>query len=87
MPRLEPAHHLFVALGKNLFGKHWQRKFARITGLSRSYVNMIAKGERPVTKSVRLDVLAGLSNEINRRRAVAEQMELLYVQYEEDDDA
>jgi hypothetical protein len=56
-------------------------------GFSRSYVNIIAKGERPVTVSVRRDVLAGLSNEINRRRAVVEQMELLYVHYEEDDEA
>lgn len=87
MPRLEPAQQLFVALGENLFGKNWQRKFARMTGLSRSHVDMISKGKQPVTESVRLDVLAGLSNEINRRRVVAEQMELLHVQYEEDDDA
>ena len=71
MPRLDPAAQRIVDLGQRLFGDNWQSKFGRMTGLSQTYVSMIAKGERPVTEAVHDAVTAGLKAESKRLRAQA----------------
>jgi hypothetical protein len=59
----------FVNLGIRLFGEQdWHADFARWTGLSRPYVSMIARGERPVTDAVKAAVVAGLKTELRRVR-------------------
>jgi hypothetical protein len=79
---LSPDHEHFIALGQAVGGDSWRGKFARMVGLDRSYIALIAKGKRPVTEHVRQAVLAGLSNEINRLRFKAEQFEFIYADYE-----
>jgi hypothetical protein len=76
----------FVALGKRLYGDDWHGKFARMVGLSRPYVSMIAKpvseGGRPVTDAVRAKVIAGLRAEVERHRSRAIDVLSLLREYE-----
>ena len=76
----------FVALGKRLYGDDWHGKFARMIGLSRPYVSMMAKpvseGGRPVTDAVRAKVIVGLRAEVERHRGQAIKILELLREYE-----
>jgi len=47
MPRIDPENQRVAVLGEALFGPRWHTEFAKMTGLSRPYVSLIAKGKRP----------------------------------------
>jgi hypothetical protein len=71
-----------VVLGETMFGADWQSPFARMTGIARSLVSMIAGGDRAVTDGVRARVSAGLRAEIKRLRTRAVTVTELLREYE-----
>ena len=81
MPKLDADAQRIVDLGQRLFGDNWQSKFGRMTGLSQTYVSMIAKGERPVTEAVHDAVTAGLKAESKRLRAQADELREMWNDY------
>jgi transcriptional regulator with XRE-family HTH domain len=81
MPRSREADKI-VLLGETLFGADWQSQFARMTGIARSLISMIAAGDRAVTDGVRQKVSAGLRAEIKRLRTRAVTVTELLKEYE-----
>jgi DNA-binding transcriptional regulator YdaS (Cro superfamily) len=79
---LDHDQKLFVALGQRLCGDDWNGKFARMIGLSRPYVSMIARGDRPVTQTVAVAVIEGLRAEVKRLNAQAAIVAALADKYE-----
>jgi hypothetical protein len=71
VPRLDPLNQHVVDVGIAMFGTRWHTEFAKLTGLSRPYISLIAKGKRPVTPAVRKAIVAGLktASQEQRRRA------------------
>jgi len=69
-------------LGKTLFGDSWQGQFARMVGLDRSYITLIANGDRPVTQAVAVAVIEGLRAEVKRLNAQAAVVAALSEKYE-----
>ncbi|WP_159011794.1 hypothetical protein [Bradyrhizobium sp. S69] len=72
----------FVSLGFKLFGDDWHGKFARMIDLSRPYVSMIAKGDRPVTDAVKAAVIKGLHAELRALRARGMAVSRFLLEYE-----
>jgi DNA-binding transcriptional regulator YdaS (Cro superfamily) len=70
-PKLDPMNQRVVDLGKALFGARWHSDLARLIGVSRPYVSLLAKGKRPVTPRVRKAIVAALktTSKEHRRRA------------------
>jgi len=69
MPRLEYRAARIVEIGERLYGvNRWQSAFARMCGMSQSYISMIAKGDRPVTEAVRDAIGKGLRVEATKLR-------------------
>lgn len=60
-----------VAVGKALAGERWQSALSRASGVSQSYLAMMASGERPVTDEVERKVAEGLLKESDRLRKAA----------------
>jgi hypothetical protein len=81
MPADRDTHRL-VELGFDLFGLDWHGKFARMTKLSRPYISMIARGERPVTDAVKSAVAKGMLAEIKQLRGRAVEITKLLAEYE-----
>jgi hypothetical protein len=83
---LDRDQRRFVRLGTELYGDEWHGKFARMVGLSRPYVSMMAKpiseGGRPVTDAVRAKVIVGLRAEVERHRSQAINVLELLREYE-----
>jgi hypothetical protein len=65
---LDRDQQRLVSLGQRLHGDEWHGKFARMVQLSRPYISMIARGERPVTDEVKAAVVKGLQLELRRLR-------------------
>jgi hypothetical protein len=85
MPRSRPRSRdadKIVVVGETLWGVLWQSPFARVAGVPRSLLSMIASGERAVTDSVREKVSAGLRAEIKRLHTRAATVAKLLKEYE-----
>lgn len=53
-------------------GGRWQSALAEATGLSQSYISMMAAGQRPVTDAVEFKVIQAIDREIIRLTESAE---------------
>jgi hypothetical protein len=55
--------------GNAAFGDEpWHGRLARITGVSRSYISQIVRGDKAVSDAVKTAVAAGIRREIKRLR-------------------
>jgi len=82
MARRSSEARRIVDLGQKIYGDNWQSSFARMTGLSKSYVGFIAKGDRPVTQTVAVAVIRGLRAEVKRLNEQAAAMKAMSEKYE-----
>ena len=81
MPRLDPENQRVVDFGKAMFGERWHTAFAKMTGLSRSYISLIAQGKRPVSDEVSKAILAGIKNKAHELRKRADTLTFLSREY------
>jgi transcriptional regulator with XRE-family HTH domain len=81
MPRIDPENQRVAVLGEALFGPRWHTEFAKMTGVSRPYVSLIAKGKRPVTDEVRKAIIAGLKQQADQTRRRADALMHLSAEY------
>jgi transcriptional regulator with XRE-family HTH domain len=67
---LDPDQQALLDFGNAAFGDEpWHGKLARITGVSRSYISQIVRGDKPVTHAVDSGIRHGVRQEISRMRA------------------
>jgi hypothetical protein len=78
---LEKRNKAFDALGRALYGATWKSKFARMSGLSQSYISMLSKGTRPVTREVDDAIQVGLNAEVAALRQRIELVRKLLKNY------
>ncbi|HMJ27299.1 MAG TPA: helix-turn-helix transcriptional regulator [Xanthobacteraceae bacterium] len=69
-----PRARRIIDAGKTLAGARWQSALSRASGISQSYLAMIASGERPMTDEVEDKVVAALGKEIARLGKTAERL-------------
>jgi transcriptional regulator with XRE-family HTH domain len=69
--KLSPRARRIVSAGETLAGDRWQSALARTSGISQSYLAMIASGDRPVTEEVDRKVAEGIAREADRLRTLA----------------
>jgi hypothetical protein len=81
MPRLNHDNQLVVDFGKAMFGTRWHTEFAKMTGLSRPYISLIAKGKRPVTDEVRKAIKEGIKKKAHELRKRADMLTILSAEY------
>jgi hypothetical protein len=67
---LDPDQSALKKLGNAVWGDEpWHGRLARITGVSRSYISQIVRGDKTVSDAVKTAVAAGIRREIKRLRA------------------
>jgi hypothetical protein len=81
MPKLHPDNQKVVDLGLAMFGARWHSDFARMIGLSRPYVSLIAKGKRPVSEEVKKAITAMIRKKANELRRRADILTILSAEY------
>lgn len=69
--KLSARARRIMEAGRLLYGDRWQSALSRASGISQSYLAMIASGERPVTDDVDGKVAHALAREADRLRDVA----------------
>jgi transcriptional regulator with XRE-family HTH domain len=69
--KLNPRARRIVSVGETLAGDRWQSVLTRASGVSQSYLAMIAAGDRPVTDEVDRKVAEGIAREADRLRTLA----------------
>jgi transcriptional regulator with XRE-family HTH domain len=69
--KLSARAKCIIVAGETLAGPRWQSALARASGVSQSYLAMIASGDRPVTDDVDRKVAPALAREADRLRVVA----------------
>jgi transcriptional regulator with XRE-family HTH domain len=79
--KLHPDNQRVVDFGTALFGKRWHTEFANMTGLSRPYISLIAKGKRPVSEEVKKAITAGIRKKANELRRRADMLTILSAEY------
>jgi hypothetical protein len=79
---LSPEAVAIKKLGQSLFGESWRGEFAKMVGLDRSYITLIANGDRPVTQTVMVAVISGLRAEVKRLQVRANEIDTLAVGFE-----
>lgn len=75
MAKLNPRALRLVAIGESFGGERWQSAMSRATGVSQSYLNMIANGERQVGDDVERRIAEGLLKEADRLRKAAAKLD------------
>jgi transcriptional regulator with XRE-family HTH domain len=73
--RLSARAKRIVLAGKTMAGPRWQSALSRASGISQSYLAMIASGERPVTDDVERKVAAALLAEADKGRKSADKLD------------
>jgi hypothetical protein len=79
---LSPVATAIKKLGLSLFGENWRGEFARMVGLDRSYITLIANGDRSVTQTVMVAVITGLRAEVKKHQLRANEIDTLAVSFE-----
>jgi hypothetical protein len=74
MSQLSPRAKRLIRAGDALFGDRWHTAMARATGLSQTYITIMASGARPVTDEVEKVLLKTLQQERKRLRAVSSEL-------------
>jgi transcriptional regulator with XRE-family HTH domain len=66
---LDPDQQRLKKLGVELFGDEFHGKLARLSGVSRSYISQIVRGDKGVSDAVKGAIADGIRREIKRLRA------------------
>jgi transcriptional regulator with XRE-family HTH domain len=66
---LDRDQQALLDFGNAAFGDEpWHGKLARITGVSRSYISQIVRGDKPVTAAIDQQIRDGFSKELLRQQ-------------------
>jgi transcriptional regulator with XRE-family HTH domain len=66
---IDPDQQRLKVLGTELFGAEFHGKLARLSGVSRSYISQIVRGDKSVSDAVKVAIADGIRREIKRLRA------------------
>ena len=66
---LDPDQKALLDFGNAAFGdENWHGRLARITGVSRSYISQIVRGEKPLTAAIDQQIRDGFGEQLTRQQ-------------------